>query len=82
MNASKQGSLLPVSGEEMLEHVKSKYRMMDKLYAQIDQVKKCTFERIQSLFPNKIDLVFFNEARKIYKALDLTRSEDATIYLP
>ena len=36
------------------------YRMMDKLYDKIDQVKKCTFERMCSLFPNKVDLILFD----------------------
>lgn len=36
------------------------YRMMDKLFERIDHVKKCTFEQIKSLFPNKVDLVLFD----------------------
>lgn len=36
------------------------YRMMDKLYENIDQIKKSTFEHIRSLFPNKVDLVLFD----------------------
>ena len=33
---------------------------MDKLYEQIDEVKKHTFEQTQSLFPEKVDLVLFD----------------------
>lgn len=36
------------------------YRMMDKLYGKIDQIKKCTFDHMRSLFPSKIDLVLFD----------------------
>jgi hypothetical protein len=36
------------------------YRMMDKLYEQIGEVKKCTFEHMRSLFPHKVDLVLFD----------------------
>lgn len=38
----------------------SMYRMMDKLYDRIDHVKRCTFEQMRSLFPNKVDLVLFD----------------------
>jgi len=43
------------------EHeVNSIYRMMDKLYDNIDKIKQCTFEHMRSLFPNKVDLVLFD----------------------
>jgi transposase len=38
----------------------SVYRMMDKLYDNIDKVKQCTFEHMRSLFPSKVDLVLFD----------------------
>lgn len=38
----------------------SVYRMMDKLYDNIDKIKQCTFEHMRSLFPNKVDLVLFD----------------------
>lgn len=36
------------------------YRMMDKLYEHIGDVKQCTFNRTRSLFPNEIDLILFD----------------------
>jgi transposase len=36
------------------------YRMMDKLYERIDQIKQLTFQHMHSLFPHKVDLVLFD----------------------
>jgi transposase len=36
------------------------YRMMDKLYENIDCVKKCTFEQMRNLFPNNVNLILFD----------------------
>lgn len=36
------------------------YRMMDKLFERIGQVKQCTFERMRSLFPGHINMVLFD----------------------
>ena len=36
------------------------YRMMDKVYTKIDDIKRHTFEQTKSLFPNKVDLVLFD----------------------
>lgn len=36
------------------------YRMMDKLYERIDDVKQCTFEHTRSLFPSEVDLILFD----------------------
>jgi len=36
------------------------YRMMDKLYEKIDDIKNRTFESTKNLFPQKVDLVLFD----------------------
>lgn len=36
------------------------YRMMDKLFDNIDKIKRLTFEKTQALFPQKIDLLLFD----------------------
>lgn len=36
------------------------YRMMDVLFPKIDDVKKQTFKRTKTLFPEKIDMIFFD----------------------
>lgn len=36
------------------------YRMMDKVYGKIDDIKKHTFEQTKNLFPEKVDLVLFD----------------------
>lgn len=46
------------------------YRMMDKLYDNIDQVKKCTFEKMRSLFPNKVDLVLFDVTTLYFESVE------------
>lgn len=47
------------------------YRMMNKLYDQIDKVKKCTFEHMQSLFPNKVDLVLFDVTTLYFESTEV-----------
>jgi len=46
------------------------YRMMDKLYERIDEVKSCTFGRMRSLFPHKIDLVLFDVTTLYFESTD------------
>ena len=59
--ASKYKSQRILSRQFGKEHdLDAVYRMMDKLYERIDYVKQCTFERMISLFPNKVDLVLFD----------------------
>jgi len=36
------------------------YRMMDDLFPSINQMKKKTFEKTASLFPNQVDVIFFD----------------------
>lgn len=47
------------------------YRMMDKLFEKIDHVKKCTFEQMRSLFPNKVDLVLFDVTTLYFEATEV-----------
>lgn len=59
--ASKYKSQHILSKQFGKEHdIDSIYRMMDKLYYNIDKIKQCTFEHMHSLFPNKVDLVLFD----------------------
>lgn len=59
--ASKYKSQHILSKQFGKEHdIDSIYRMMDKLYYNIDKIKQCTFEHMRSLFPNKVDLVLFD----------------------
>lgn len=46
------------------------YRMMDKLYENIDLVKKCTFEKMRSLFPNSVDLVLFDVTTLYFETVE------------
>ena len=46
------------------------YRMMDKLYNRIDEVKRCTFEGMKSLFPHKVDLVLFDVTTLYFESTD------------
>jgi transposase len=47
------------------------YRMMDKLYDEIDKVKNCTFEHMRSLFPNKVDLVLFDVTTLYFESTEV-----------
>lgn len=38
----------------------SLYRMMDKVYGEIDRIKQRTFEKTQALLPGKVDLLLFD----------------------
>jgi len=49
----------------------SVYRMMDKLYDNIDKVKQCTFEHMRSLFPNKVDLVLFDVTTLYFESTEV-----------
>lgn len=46
------------------------YRMMDKLYENIGQVKKCTFEHMHSLFPQHVNLVLFDVTTLYFESTD------------
>ena len=47
------------------------YRMMDKLYEKIDQVKQCTFERTRSLFPRNVNLVLFDVTTLYFESTEV-----------
>jgi transposase len=46
------------------------YGIMDKLFDQIDEVKKLTFTRTQSLFPKNIDLVLFDVTTLYFESIE------------
>jgi transposase len=46
------------------------YGMMDKLFGQIDEVKKLTFTRTQSLFPESVDLVLFDVTTLYFESIE------------
>ena len=44
-----------------IEHsLDSVYRMMDKVYPNIDRIKQMTFQKTNSLFPSGVDLILFD----------------------
>ena len=45
------------------------YRMMDVLFPKIDAIKRFTFEKTQSLFPEKIDLLFFDVTTLYFESI-------------
>ena len=47
------------------------YRMMDKLYENIDHVKQCTFERMYSLFPRDVNLVLFDVTTLYFESTEV-----------
>jgi transposase len=49
----------------------SVYRMMDKLYDNIDKVKQCTFEHMRILFPNRVDLVLFDVTTLYFESTEV-----------
>lgn len=69
--ASKHKTQRILSKQFGKEHdLDSIYRMMDKLYDRIDDVKKCTFEQMRSLFPNKVDLVLFDVTTLYFETVE------------
>lgn len=70
--ASKYKSQRILSKQFGKEHdLDAVYRMMDKLYERIDYVKQCTFERMLSLFPNKVDLVLFDVTTLYFESTEV-----------
>lgn len=54
-----------------IEHqLDSIYRMMDKLFDKIDDVKQCTFEHMRSLFPGKVDLLLFDVTTLYFESIE------------
>ncbi len=46
------------------------YSTMDKVFNQIDQIKKLTFARTQSLFPESVDLVLFDVTTLYFESIE------------
>jgi transposase len=46
------------------------YRMMDKLFERIGYVKQCTFERMRSLFPERINMVLFDVTTLYFESVE------------
>jgi len=70
--ASKYKSQRVLSEQFGREHdLDAVYRMMDKLYDEIDKVKRCTFEHMQSLFPNKVDLILFDVTTLYFESTEV-----------
>ena len=46
------------------------YLTMDKLFDQIDEVKKLTFTRTHSLFPERVDLVLFDVTTLYFESIE------------
>ncbi len=47
------------------------YRMMDELVPTIDRVKQLTFEKTKSLFPDKVDMIFFDVTTLYFESTDV-----------
>ena len=47
------------------------YRMMDKLFPKIDQIKQNTFEKTKSLFPEKVDLILFDVTTLYFESIEV-----------
>jgi transposase len=46
------------------------YRLMDKLYERIGDVKTCTFQKTLKLFPNTVDIVFFDVTTLYFESIE------------
>lgn len=49
----------------------SLYRMMDELFPLIGQMKRKTFEKTASLFPNQVDLIFFDVTTLYFESTEV-----------
>ncbi len=47
------------------------YWMMDRLYPKISELKQRTFQKTQSLFPNKIDLLLFDVTTLYFESVEV-----------
>lgn len=47
------------------------YRMMDQLFPKIDNIKKMTFLKTKSLFPDKIDLLLFDVTTLYFESVEV-----------
>jgi transposase len=47
------------------------YRMMDKVFPKINQIKKMTFEKTRSLFPERMDLVLFDVTTLYFESIEV-----------
>lgn len=47
------------------------YRMMDAVFPKISDIKKATFERTKSLFPDKIDLLLFDVTTLYFESTEV-----------
>lgn len=47
------------------------YRLMDKVFLKIDPIKKMTFAKTASLFPDKIDLLLFDVTTLYFESTDV-----------
>lgn len=56
---------------DKLHSLDSIYRMMDELYPKIGEVKKRTFEKTKTLFPEKIDLLFFDVTTLYFESVEV-----------
>ena len=45
------------------------YRVMDKIYPKIDQIKQKTFNKTRGLFPEQIDLLFFDVTTLYFESI-------------
>lgn len=47
------------------------YRMMDKVFPKINQIKQMTFEKTKSLFPERMDLVLFDVTTLYFESIEV-----------
>ena len=47
------------------------YRMMDKVFPKINQIKQRTFEKTKTLFPEKVDLILFDVTTLYFESVEV-----------
>jgi transposase len=56
---------------DKLHSLDSIYRMMDELYSKIGEIKKKTFEKTRTLFPERLDLLFFDVTTLYFESTEV-----------
>lgn len=70
--ASKRGTQKKLEDRFGKQHsVEMIYWMMDRLFPKIDTVKKLTFEKTRSLFPEKIDMLLFDVTTLYFESVEV-----------
>jgi len=69
---SKRGTQKLLCSQFGKEHdLDAVYRVMDKVFANIDQIKKCTFEKMRTLFPERVNLMLFDVTTLYFESTEV-----------